>query len=176
MSCPCKFAQSPIINRVDRAKFCLNTFIWEQSSAQPGAKRREGCRICHYLSWTDSIKPSVLFSSFGCCISKRSFYRLFWQFKSSCNIENKAKVIKYYQAPFPFCVWSRMWNVLYRFLIIAFSSASPSLVSISHCLNELACSYTFLVNIWHLWSSSDLENKVRPSKASHFFLLVTMQM
>ena len=54
------------------------TFIWEQSSAQPGAKRREGCRICHYLSWTDSIKPSLLFSNFGCCISKGSFfYRLF---------------------------------------------------------------------------------------------------
>ena len=57
----------------------FNTFIWEQRSAQPGARRHEGCRICHYLSWTDSIKPSLLFSNFGCCISKGSFFhRLFW--------------------------------------------------------------------------------------------------
>ena len=43
----------------------------------PGARRCEGCRICHYLSWTDSIKPSLLFSNFGCCISKGSLFRLF---------------------------------------------------------------------------------------------------
>ena len=28
----------------------FNTFIWEQRIAQPGARRREGWRICHYLS------------------------------------------------------------------------------------------------------------------------------
>ena len=36
----------------------------------------EGCCICHYLSWKDSIKPSLLFSNFGCCISKGSPFRL----------------------------------------------------------------------------------------------------
>ena len=54
----------------------LNTFIWEQSCAQPGARRCERCCICHYLSRTDSIKPSLLFSNFGCCISKGSPFRL----------------------------------------------------------------------------------------------------
>ena len=46
---------------------------WEQSSAQLGARRREECRICHYLAWMDSIKPRLLFSSFGCYISTGSF-------------------------------------------------------------------------------------------------------
>ena len=55
----------------------FSTLIWERSSAQPGARRREGCRIYHYLSWTDTIKPSLLFSKFGCCISKGSVFRLF---------------------------------------------------------------------------------------------------
>ena len=27
-----------------------STLIWEQSFAQPGARRREGFHICHYLS------------------------------------------------------------------------------------------------------------------------------
>ena len=35
------------------------------------------CRICHYFSWTDSIKPSLIFSNFWCCISKGSPFRLF---------------------------------------------------------------------------------------------------
>ena len=30
-----------------------------------------------HLSWTDSIKPSLLFWNFGCCISKGSPFRLF---------------------------------------------------------------------------------------------------
>ena len=34
------------------------------------------CRICHYLSWTDSVRPILLFSNFGCCVSK-GFFRLF---------------------------------------------------------------------------------------------------
>ena len=51
----------------------FNTFVWEQSSAQPGATRREGCHICYNLS----IKPRLLFSNFGCCISKASLFRLF---------------------------------------------------------------------------------------------------
>ena len=51
--------------------------FWEQRSAEPGAMRREGCRICHCFSWTDSIKPSLPFSNFGCCISKGSLFRLF---------------------------------------------------------------------------------------------------
>ena len=55
----------------------FNTFIWEQSCAQPGARRRERCCNCHYSSWTDSIKPSLLFSNCGCCISKGSPFRLF---------------------------------------------------------------------------------------------------
>ena len=59
-------------------------FIWEQNCAQPGARRRERCCICHYLSWTDSIKPSLLFSNFGCCISKGSPFRLFRD-HSSCH-------------------------------------------------------------------------------------------
>ena len=33
-----------------------STLIWEQSSTKPGARRREGRRICHYLSGTDLIK------------------------------------------------------------------------------------------------------------------------
>ena len=32
------------------------------------ARRRDGCRIFQYLSWTDSIKRSLGFSNFGCCI------------------------------------------------------------------------------------------------------------
>ena len=48
------------------------TFILEQSCAQPRASRRDGCRMCHYNSWSDSIKPSLLFSN-GCCISEGSF-------------------------------------------------------------------------------------------------------
>ena len=31
-----------------------------ESCAKPGARRHEGCRIRHYLSWTDSIKKSLL--------------------------------------------------------------------------------------------------------------------
>ena len=44
----------------------LNTFIWKQSCAQPGARRSEGSPICHYLSRTVSLKPSLLFSNCGC--------------------------------------------------------------------------------------------------------------
>ena len=56
---------------------CRVQNIWGQSSAQPGARRREGCRISHYPSWTDSVKLSLLFSNFGCYISKGSPFRLF---------------------------------------------------------------------------------------------------
>ena len=41
-----------------------------------------GCRTCHYLSWTDSVNPSMLFSNFGCCISKGSSLQIIfgtWQ-------------------------------------------------------------------------------------------------
>ena len=54
----------------------LHTYFWEQSFAQPWAGIFEGCRICHYLSWADSIKPNLLFSIFGCYISKGSLFRL----------------------------------------------------------------------------------------------------
>ena len=37
----------------------LNTFIWEQSFAKPGARTHEGCRICHDLSRTDSLSNRV---------------------------------------------------------------------------------------------------------------------
>ena len=47
--------------------------------AQPGARRCEGCCICHYLPLTNSIKPSLLFSIFGCCISKGSPYHFYRQ-------------------------------------------------------------------------------------------------
>ena len=50
--------------------------LFGNRDAQPGARRREGCHICYYLSWTDSIKPGLLFSNFGCCISKGSPFRL----------------------------------------------------------------------------------------------------
>ena len=33
-----------------------------------GLRWHEGCCICHYLSRTDSIKPNLLFSNFGCCL------------------------------------------------------------------------------------------------------------
>ena len=37
--------------------------------------------IRHYLSWTDSIKPSMLFSNFRCCISKGSLFQIIeWVF------------------------------------------------------------------------------------------------
>ena len=55
----------------------VQDLFWEQGSAQPGARRHEKCRICHYLSWTDSMKLSLLFSNFGGCISKGSLFRLF---------------------------------------------------------------------------------------------------
>ena len=42
----------------------------ETESRQPKARRRKGCRIFQGLSWTVSIKPSLRFSNFGCCISK----------------------------------------------------------------------------------------------------------
>ena len=58
----------------------FNKFIWEQRSAQPGARRREECRICHYLLWIDSVKPSLLFSNFGCWISKGSFSQIVCHF------------------------------------------------------------------------------------------------
>ena len=44
--------------------------------AQPQARRCEGCRICHYLSLTDSI-CFLQTLEFGCCISKGSLFRLF---------------------------------------------------------------------------------------------------
>ena len=49
----------------------------------PGARRRERCSICHYLSWTDSIKPSWQFSNFGCYVPKGSPFRLFIKCKIS---------------------------------------------------------------------------------------------
>ena len=55
----------------------LNTFIWEQSSTQPGARRREGCCIWHYLSWKDSIKPSLLF--WMLCFQRISFQIIYNQ-------------------------------------------------------------------------------------------------
>ena len=55
----------------------LNTYIWEQSCAQPGVRWHEECRIFPYLSGTDSIKPSLLFSNYGCCISKGSPFSVF---------------------------------------------------------------------------------------------------
>ena len=45
--------------------------------AQPGARRRERYCICQYLSWKVSVKSSLLFSNFGCCICKGSPFRLF---------------------------------------------------------------------------------------------------
>ena len=39
----------------------FDTFSWKQSFGQPGTRRRGGCRICHYLSLTDTVKPSLLF-------------------------------------------------------------------------------------------------------------------
>ena len=59
------------------------TSIWDQCSALLGARLREGCRICHYLSWTDSILPN-LFSNFECCVSKGSLFRLF-RIHNSCR-------------------------------------------------------------------------------------------
>ena len=53
-----------------------NTFIRERSSAQLGTKRRGGCCIWHCLSWTDSIKPSLLFSNFECCFSEGSLFQI----------------------------------------------------------------------------------------------------
>ena len=47
-----------------------STMSWRLSIAHPSVRRREGCRIFLYLSWTDSIKPSLRFLNFGCCISK----------------------------------------------------------------------------------------------------------
>ena len=51
-------------------------FILEQRFVQHGARRQEGCRICLCFSWTDLIKPRLLFSKFGYCIFKWSLFRL----------------------------------------------------------------------------------------------------
>ena len=48
----------------------FNTFIREQTCAQTGARRRERCCICHYLSWTDSIKPSLCFQTLDAVFPK----------------------------------------------------------------------------------------------------------
>ena len=37
---------------------------------------RKRCRICHYLTWTDSIKPSLLFSNFGWDVTRSKFYKV----------------------------------------------------------------------------------------------------
>ena len=74
----------------------FKSFIWVRSCAQPWAKWREGCRICHYLSWTDSVKQSLLFSNFGCCISKRSLFIYFRAHKSGrCAVWRPLKVSSY---------------------------------------------------------------------------------
>ena len=57
----------------------FTSFIWNcESFSQLGAtcRRREGCCIFHYLSWTDSIKLSLLFSNIGCSTSKGSLFRM----------------------------------------------------------------------------------------------------
>ena len=59
-----------------------STLNWKQSIAQPRARRREGCFICQYLSWTDSIKSSMLFSNFRRCIAKGFLIRLFRDYNS----------------------------------------------------------------------------------------------
>ena len=51
----------------------FNTFIWEQNCALPRGRRREGCRICHFLSWTDSIKPSLLYQTLDAVFPKDLF-------------------------------------------------------------------------------------------------------
>ena len=43
----------------------------------PGARRREGCRICHNLLWTKSMKLSLLFSILDAVFPKVSVIRLF---------------------------------------------------------------------------------------------------
>ena len=48
----------------------LNTFIWEQGCAQPGARWRERCCICHYRSWTDSVNQSLLFQTLDAVFPK----------------------------------------------------------------------------------------------------------
>ena len=55
---------------------------WKQSIAQPRERRREGSFICKYLSWTDSIKSSMLFSNFRCCIAKGFLIRSFRDYNS----------------------------------------------------------------------------------------------
>ena len=78
--CPCPGAiyMYKIMKKMYKIRIQRDCFeTWEYSSAQPGARRRAGGHICHYLSWTDSIKPSLLFSNFGCCVSKGSLFRLF---------------------------------------------------------------------------------------------------
>ena len=62
--------------------------LFDSSSAQLGARWHEGCCICHYLSWNDAIKPRLLFSSFGCCISKGSFFTDNW-----CKASNSPEMM-----------------------------------------------------------------------------------
>ena len=59
------------------ATFGLLDYLGSDIPKAAGARRRVGCRICHYLSWTDSNKPSLLFSNFVYCVSKGSLFRLF---------------------------------------------------------------------------------------------------
>ena len=55
---------------------CRNQHVY-LSSAQHGDRRREGCRICHYLPWTDSIKPSLLFSNIGSFLYRLLYTRIY---------------------------------------------------------------------------------------------------
>ena len=72
----------------NRIRLGFNTFIWKWSSAQPGARRREGCCICHYLSWTDTIKPSLLFSDLDAVFAKDLFSDYLAQCLHSCGTPN----------------------------------------------------------------------------------------
>ena len=64
------------------SKGCLFRLFRFQNSCRCVVWRPKKSRICHYLSWTDSIKPSLLFSNLGCCNSKGSLFRLFWFMRS----------------------------------------------------------------------------------------------
>ena len=53
----------------------FNTFIWEQSCSEPGL---DGMRdVASAIFLMDRLKSSLLFTNFGCCISKGSLFRLF---------------------------------------------------------------------------------------------------
>ena len=67
---------SPILSKISEIHFLLYVelkcfFSWNTECFS--TKQHRKYSLCHYISWTDSIKPSLLFLNFGYCICNGLF-------------------------------------------------------------------------------------------------------